>query len=399
MAGHALFAPSSAYRVIQCPASLQHNRDAERTSNWYACRGTLLHFIHAACVDTPTQYPWQFLGARPDAFMEPEDMTPEDWAVVPEGYTITDEDVALVQDSIDYCRSLRSAACDVFVETRVDISHYTPVEGQTGSCDYAIVHRGGQLDVVDLKSGSGQKLYATDNPQLALYALGFIEKFEWLYAFQKVCIHISQPSLDHYDVWETSVAELRLFGNLMKKRFELALQADAPYAPEEKACKYCAIKPTCKALMDHAAQTAFDMFDEVFNPHRMTPEDVSWALKRRALIRDFLDAVEEHATGMLLHGTPVPDYKLVEGRSARKVRDEISYAAVLVNNGADPYKPRELINLTDAEKALGKNKALLAPYLNKPPGRPTLAPVSDPRPVWVEPDASTMFDIVPEDKL
>ena len=49
---------------------------------------------------------------------------------------------------------------------------------------------------------------------------------------------------------------------------------------------------------------------------------------------------------------------------------------------------RKLISPAQAEKALGKGHAILAHYAIKPPGKPVLAPESDPRPALaVDPGA------------
>jgi hypothetical protein len=51
-------------------------------------------------------------------------------------------------------------------------------------------------------------------------------------------------------------------------------------------------------------------------------------------------------------------------------------------------KPPELKTITDITKILGKKKfeELLNPYLEKPQGKPTLAPVSDKRPEFIPGD-------------
>ena len=64
-------------------------------------------------------------------------------------------------------------------------------------------------------------------------------------------------------MWRTSVSELREMGAQIKERFTLALQPDAPYNPDEKACQFCKAKATCPALAQRAQEVALGMFDDL----------------------------------------------------------------------------------------------------------------------------------------
>lgn len=403
---HAAFSPSSAHRVVVCPASFLQAQNEPREPSWFAVEGTIGHFIHEVCLSFPVR-PVDFVGKRPAEFIPSADLDPEEWALVPADWVVDDTFANHVLRSVEWCEQYHG---ERHVETRVNISHYTPIPDQFGSCDFACMMEDGTLVIVDLKMGQGVKVYADRNHQLALYALGFLEKFDWLYAFHKVKICVSQPRLDHFDAWDTTADELRAFGYEMKERFTLALDPDAPFNPDEKACKFCPVKGKCPALAQRAQELAHGMFDvlgdEVATPSLkhdwplshpsaalMTPEQTAAVLKNRALIQDFLDAVEAHATHLLLHGQEVPDFKLVEGRSSRVVRDSDGFAQYLKDNGVEPFKAPALITLTDAEKALKtkEKKAGLAAFTDKPRGKPTLAPVGDKREAYTV-TSDQMFD-------
>lgn len=83
-----------------------------------------------------------------------------------------------------------------------------------------------------------------------------------------------------------------------------------------------------------------------------------------------------------------PGWKLVEGRSVRKISEPEQAALVLTaqygHSEDDVYKPRELKTITQLERAIGKQTLAdeLAGLLIKPPGKPTLVPESDKRPEW-----------------
>lgn len=406
---HASFSPSSAHRVVTCPASYRASLGLPDSANWAAVEGTIAHYIHEQCLAHGAS-PEQFVGMHASEFVPREEMHESEWAVVPQDYSWTQKDAEKLQESIDRCLEVEGYR---LVEQRVSISNYTPISGQFGTSDHIAIDSRGKavLYVDDLKWGVGVKVYAERNHQAALYALGVIDELECLFDFDEVVVRIMQPRLDHFDVWRTSVCELREMGVQIKERFTLALQPDAPYNPDEKACQFCKAKATCPALSQRAQEVALGMFDdldaEITAPamrdwpisapdhDAMTPEQMASVLANRNLVIGFFDALEKRAVHMLMHGQQVPGYKLVEGRSVRVVKDAQGYETYLRENGVEPYRPRELIGLTDAEKGLKTKakKAGLAAFVEKPRGKPTLATEGDKREAYTA-TSDDMFDVV-----
>lgn len=410
---HARFSPSSAERVYSCPASLLLCEGLPDTVNWYAVEGTIGHAIHEYGLLHPEWGISRFEGMRPHEFMQPTEMHPEEWAVVPEDWRVDRAFLDAIQRSIEFCLEYDG---EHYVEQRVDISKYTPVDGQFGTCDAACITRDGLLIITDLKMGEGVKVIAEQNKQLALYALGFIEEHDWLHSFDRVIIRVSQPRLNHFDVWETTADELRVLGAKMRARFELALQPNAPFGPADKACQFCKVKATCPALYQRSLEAAKGWFDDLTQPveqpslegswpistpdaRMMKPEHMALLLDNAKMLEDFIKSVREHAVHKLMHGESVPHYKLVEGRSNRVVSDVAGYETLLRNNGVEPYHPPELIGVGDAEKALkGPAKKELSAFLTKPRGKPTLAHESDKREPYTL-TASEMFEDAAQDEL
>lgn len=64
-----------------------------------------------------------------------------------------------------------------------------------------------------------------------------------------------------------------------------------------------------------------------------------------------------------------------------KYTSEAVVAATVEGAGFDPYE-RKVLGVTAMQKMLGKTRfeELLAPYIEKPQGKPTLVPESDKRP-------------------
>ena len=91
--------------------------------------------------------------------------------------------------------------------------------------------------------------------------------------------------------------------------------------------------------------------------------------------------VKEYALQQALSGKAYRGWKLVEGRSNRKYKDEAAVARVVEEAGFDPYE-KKLLGITAMTQTLGKKKfnELLGYLVWKPEGNPTLAPESDKRP-------------------
>ncbi|MCM1517573.1 MAG: DUF2800 domain-containing protein [Pseudoflavonifractor sp.] len=82
-----------------------------------------------------------------------------------------------------------------------------------------------------------------------------------------------------------------------------------------------------------------------------------------------------------------PGYKLVEGRSVRRITDSDAVASLLRDEGYDTaeyMKPATLCGISDLERLVGKKRfaALCEGYITKPQGKPTLVPADDKRPAY-----------------
>ena len=97
--------------------------------------------------------------------------------------------------------------------------------------------------------------------------------------------------------------------------------------------------------------------------------------------------MEDYALQQALAGTDYPGYKIVEGRSVRKITDDKAVIALLEKEGYDNtefMKPAALCGIGDLEKLVGKKRlaALCADYITKPAGKPTLVTEDDKRPAY-----------------
>ena len=88
------------------------------------------------------------------------------------------------------------------------------------------------------------------------------------------------------------------------------------------------------------------------------------------------------------------------GRSIRKFKDEDAVAEAAKGSGYKDIYRQSLITLTEFEKLMGKAKfnEVLGGLVYKPPGKPTLVPVSDKRPAINVSNANNDFNEIMEDE-
>ena len=105
--------------------------------------------------------------------------------------------------------------------------------------------------VKDLKLGTGVKVFAKDNSQLKLYALGTYFKYKWAYEFDRFLLSICQPRLRHFEEFEISLGHLLQWGyDVVRPGAKLAMTPGAPIVAGSW-CRFCKIKTTCKVRADY----------------------------------------------------------------------------------------------------------------------------------------------------
>lgn len=422
MAGvHSRFAPSSAHRRVECPASLLLEEQEPDTPTFEAVEGTVAHYIHEQALLGVAKLD-SFIGMHPAQFMPENELTADEWKLIPYSRGLKpDEDFIVDRDMINHVeesvlRCLETPG-DRYVEQRVDISpwcppvdeHGKPMPKQGGTADFFACSPG-LLDITDLKYGAGVQVFATRNYQAIKYALGVINEYDWMYDFDKIVIRINQPRFDHYDVWETTKAELLEIGEYIKSRYLIALQPNAPFGASEKACQFCKIKYKC-AHLTNVVLSHFD-FEEDATVEDVKTQAAFLSLERqveifkmRGLFKMWIGAIEGDIEAQLKRDpSSVPGLRLVNGRSFRQwaneqqAQDELLFAGLAEDK---IYTPRKLISPAQAEK-LGRKaiKPLIASLVVKPLGEPVVVDEFDPRPDFVSDNSRLVakhFDVEDED--
>ena len=266
---------------------------------------------------------------------------------------------------------------ELLIEARLKLTEFIP-EG-FGSSD-AVIIADKTLEVFDLKYGKGVKVDAENNPQMMCYALGAYAGPAETYFIDKVQMTIIQPRLRHVSSWEITELELVEWAyNVLKPAASRAFIGEGPQVPGDH-CKFCKVAAKCRALAEHTLAISAQKQE----PGVMTLAEIAEILPHFSTIKSWMSSVEEYALKAALEGDEVPGFKVVEGRSIRKISNAAEAIARLDGAGipSDNYlKPAELKTITDLEKTLTKKgfNTILGDLVIKPKDKPTLVENSDPR--------------------
>jgi hypothetical protein len=370
---HAKLSASGSSRWLNCPGSVKAEEpySDQSSDSFFAREGSCAHEVADICLKSQNNADYQ-IGF--EHFGVPVDKEMTDY----------------VQEYLDYVRSFETKNTRLWAEERVCFNHVVP-EG-FGTCDAAVLDFNTKtLNIFDLKYGQGEAVFAENNSQGQLYALGFLNELDFLDDdIETIVIHICQPRKGMFTEWAITKADLLAFGEWVKERAALALSGDAERVPGEKQCRWCKAKDSCRALMGFTQKVLasdFDNLDAMPDPNVITDDEKRLILHSRKIIENFLKAVEESVFERLNKGDDFEGYKLVEGRSVRQWNDAAE--DYLVSQLGDNAYNKKLIGITAAEKELGKGS--LNDFTYKPAGKPTLALETDKRPAI---DVKNDFDII-----
>lgn len=359
---HATLSASGAHRWAHCTGSRKAEDGLADKRSVFADEGSAAHELCEICLER-NDSPFNWVGDKLIEYNE---------------HTVDQEMAESVQMYLDYVYSVKGAR---MVEVQVDFSEWVPEGFGTSDC---LITSDDSLHVVDFKYGKGKQVYAENNLQGVLYALGAYAMCSDIFEIKTVTIVIVQPRLDHIDEWTLPVEELLKIGAWLADRAEEAMTDDAPRSPGESQCQFCKAKATCPALKKMTEDTVIALFDDEATPDKLSDADLGKALENAKLIKAWLDAVEAHVKERLNAGEPFPGYKLVAGRTSRDWADDESVIAnrLLENFDVerDDLYESKFLTPAKAEKLVGKRKKELAELISSSTGAPTLVPESDKRP-------------------
>ena len=378
MGEHARLSASGSDRWINCPPSLLLEEQFEDVGSSFASEGTSAHTVAELKARSV------FFGSVAADVELSDCRNHELWAAEMDRYT---------DEYVDYLVALANGLESrpyVAIEERLDFGSWVPGGFGTGDC---IMVQGSTIHVIDLKYGRGVEVLPDNNSQLMLYGLGAYAKYSMFYCIDTVALHIVQPRKDNFSLWGISVPDLLEFGNAVSERAQLALGGQGEFTSGDH-CRFCKARHTCAARARKNVELAGFTSK---TPPLISNDDVGKYLSMAADIQKWAADLQEYALKECLSGRDVPGWKAVRGRSTRRVKDAAGLVGALEEQGfgrAMLYKPAELETLGNLEKLVGKTEfaAVSGPYVEKPPGKPTLVVETDRRKAIELETAETVFN-------
>lgn len=378
MGNHAILSASSSHRWLHCLPSARLELEFDNTSGTAAEEGSAAH----ALSEHKLKKALHIRSKRPISNYDSDEME-----------ECTDAYVDFVMEQVELARN----SCNdpiVLIEKRLDFSCYVPEGFGTGDC---LIISDERLHIIDFKYGMGVLVDAVDNPQMKLYALGALEIYDSLYDIEEVSMTIFQPRRENVSTWTVLVEELKCWAEEeLKPKAVKAYNGEGEYIPGEW-CTFCKAAVRCRARAEEKlklAQTEFKM------PPLLTDNEIEEILFILPDLTKWANEITSYATDAAVnHGKEWNGFKVVEGRSVRKYKDEDAIAEKAVSSGFKDIYRKSLIPMTEMQKLMGKTKfeEILGSLIYKPPGKPTLVPNSDKRPAMNVADAKNEFNEIMED--
>lgn len=376
---HSVLSASAAERWLNCPPSVRLTENMPETTSPYAEEGTLAHELAELKVRK------KFEAMAKSKYTKAYD-------AIKSNSLFTGEMDSCTDDYLEYILTVAhrydKVKPYVVVEKRLDYSHIA--KDGFGTSDCVLICKN-DLHIIDFKYGKGVPVSAENNSQLKLYALGALNEYSLLYDIKNVFLHIVQPRIDDgSSSWEISADKLIEWGSGVKTIAELAYKGEGEFK-EGEWCRFCKAKSTCRAR----AESFFTLENTAAVPKELLSDaELGRILAKAQSLKSWVESIEEYALNVILSGTEISGWKVVEGRSVRKISDVDSAFEVLKSNGYDEalLYERKPITLTALESLVSKSKLkeLIGDKIVKPQGKPTLAPMDDKRKEY-KPDVKEMF--------
>ena len=229
---HSILGPSSSDRWMGCPGSVLATRDVKGAQTEYAAEGTAAHELSK----------WVREEGKPASNWKGTTLVVGDFQFKV-GKPMIDSVTTFVEE-IEW----EDAEGVALAEDMVGYEELVP--GGFGTSDH-IRLKDWLCRVKDLKHGTGVKVFAKDNSQLKLYALGTFFTYRLFYEFDRFLLSICQPRLRHFEEFEISLGHLLQWGyDVARPAAKLALTPGAPIVAGNW-CKFCRIKDTCTVRAEY----------------------------------------------------------------------------------------------------------------------------------------------------
>lgn len=264
----------------------------------------------------------------------------------------------------------------MYIEQKIDFSNFVPDGFGTADC---ILVSNDEIHVIDFKYGIGVLVDANNNTQMKLYALGALNLIEDSTQIKNIKMTIFQPRICNVSSYELQKDELLKWANTeLKQKAELAYKGDGNLETGSW-CRFCKARPKCRKQAEENMRLAKYEFKNV---NLLSDSEIEDILKQITSLKKWADDVLEYATTKAIKdGKSWKGFKIVEGRSIRKYKNDEDVARALRDEGITDIYQKKLYTITEMEKRIGKDKfdEILKDLIYKTKGKLILVPEDDRR--------------------
>lgn len=390
---HAKLAPSSAYRWLECPGSVNmESLVAPRETHIKAKLGTLAHRISE-----------EFLSINTTKIED----TVFNEAINGYDHGLNTAEVKVIKDHIQtYITLINEIVEDMNPIEVLFEKKLTIIEDECYGTADAFIYNTEKVTVVDLKTGIGL-VSPEDNPQLMCYLLGAMRylcfersvPYEMLhsYTFEAVIIQPTDSNVLKKHIY--SFDDLEAFRNRLIKAYRIAYNhervllnsriykkelIDENFKEEDGLeagahCKWCAALGICKKAMQESMPVPIRRsLDKIISTEELTLTQITELLKRKKMIENFLSEVESRALDLLSCGQDIEGFKLGEKKTHKRWKSQEDVIENIKSDYPNLYEDcfteRKLRSPAQLTKLLGAEFVALHTF--KPIGKPSASPTT-----------------------
>lgn len=404
---HSILSPSGADRWSVCIGSLAATRDIpeDRTNNKPAALGSAKHTLSQWCIDHGKTAAEGAFAAKFTIHADGHD------------FKVDEEFIGHVQFALDVTNRLPGQK---MTEVRLDTSEVLGVAGQGGTSDIVVIdYDTSTLTVLDYKFGWG-RVRAFKNKQLMIYLCAARKRFGGLFDFENFKLVIVQPALnavegeDHtytaadLDAFEKEIRPAAVLAyelyiaatpvpdervdpmgaaehtRLKLKYAEAMGMVNANLHPSDKGCEWCPIAGSCAARTKRITDQFRDVSASAVAPVTLSDAELGkLAILVEDTMKPFMAEVMSELYKRALSGNDPKtlQWGMYTGRDGHRrfipEHKEAIATTLEMTLGDDMWEERQLKSPTQIEASLKAAKAhalyaMVAPYVERPPGKPSL---------------------------
>lgn len=394
--------PSSAHRWMECPGSIKLSQGVPRTTNVYADKGTVAHYIGEKCIteDMPASY---FIGKK-GWINDKGKPGAGKYAPGPEHTSfLLDIDESLIAaihvyvEELRRCRKLYPKAINK-TEERLDISWIA--EGLFGTGDDTLINPLDRIILTDYKNGTG--VVDIQTPQLKIYGLGALGK-DNDYMVDEIILKIVQPNASCAPIRENKMSVEELYDWAKKELIpatkrvaealkDESLEWESKFLKSGKWCRYCPVEAGCSVNRKNKAEIMFNDENalesissarDLMNLKNISTDELFELYDKLPQLENWISAIKAKCYNRLKSG-PSNGYKLINKLGNRKFRNDSEainhLSAYIPKENLFEYKmksPSKMEKLLTIKGVKPKDrKKIIDPLVVRPQKDPKMVPAS-----------------------